>query len=141
MKINKILLSIIGMALCCGFALAQSPTIQPEDLIGSWEKEGTLMGDNGTGWLNPHKHASEDCKDHTVFMEGNKAKEVKNNEACEASEREFSWQLEGDSLTLTMGERSIVWHILSIEGDTMKVGVQLRADSEHRMYVVYKKVA
>lgn len=127
------------MMLICNVAPAQTTTILPEDLVGTWEIQGTLMGDDGSGMLLPHKHASEDCKNHSVFMENNQGKEVRYQENCEAKEQEFSWSLEADSLTLTRGERSITWHILSLEDNTMKIGVQLRPDSEKRMYVVYEK--
>ena len=137
---NKTTYTILVMVLLCQMAWAQNTAVQIPDLIGTWEIQGTLMGDDGSGWLMPHKHASETCKDHSVFLENNKGKEVKYDESCEASGQDFSWSLEDGSLTLTRGERSITWHILSLEDNTMKVGVQLQPDSERRMYVVYKKL-
>ncbi len=56
-----------------------------------------------------------------------------------ADETTFDWKLEDDLLTLTKGERSINWLIHSIEDNKMTVGVQMRPDSDKRMYVVYQK--
>ncbi|GGD99809.1 lipocalin family protein [Planktosalinus lacus] len=119
---------------------ATSQTIDEAMLTGAWELEGNIMGDDGEGWVMPHKHSAPDCgKDHTFFAEDHTAKEVKYTANCAPSENTFTWQLDGDTLTLTKGERSIQWHVLSLKDDTLKVGVQLRPDSDHRLYVVYKK--
>mgnify|MGYP001167108842 CR=1 FL=1 len=119
---------------------APAQVIDEAALTGAWELEGNMMGDDGEGWLLPHKHSEPDCgKDHTVFAEDHTAKEVKYNPNCEPSENTFEWMLDGETLTLTKGERSIQWHILSLEDGTLKVGVQLRPDSDNRLYVVYKK--
>lgn len=109
-------------------------------LIGTWEIQGILMGDDGEGTLMPHRQANPDCElDHSVFVADNTAKEVKYNKSCEAKETTFDWKLEENLLTLTKGDRSINWLIHSIEDDKMTVGVQTRPDSENRMYVVYQK--
>lgn len=138
MKIKTTFLCAISIILLNSPVFAQK--IDETKLSGVWEVEGTLMGDNGEGWLMPHKQSAPDCgKDHTVFMEDHTAKEVKYREGCESRESTFEWKLDGDTLTLTKGERSIIWHILSLEDGTLKVGVQVRPDSDNRMYVVYKK--
>jgi hypothetical protein len=141
MKKNKLkttLLLMTALLLWSPGALAQ--IIDEAALAGAWEIEGTLMGDDGEGWLMPHKHSAPDCgKDHTFFAEDHTAKEVKYKPNCEPSENSFEWKLDGDTLVLTKGERSIQWHILSLEDGSLKVGIQLRPNSDHRMYVVYKK--
>lgn len=114
--------------------------IDKEALIGIWEIEGTLMGDNGKGWVMPHKHSAPDCgKDHTVFSADGNAKEVKYTSTCEPKEQILQWELEGSKLVLSKRERRITWHLLSLENGQLKVGIQMRPDSEHRMYVAYKK--
>lgn len=126
------------LLLICPATFAQ--TIDEASLTGAWELEGNVMGDDGEGWVLPHKHSAPDCgKDHTFFAEDYTAKEVKYAEGCAPIETSFEWKLEGDTLTLTKGERSIQWHILSLEDGTLKVGVQLRPDSDNRLYVVYKR--
>lgn len=115
-------------------------TIEEASLIGAWDLEGNLMGDDGEGWTLPHKHSAPDCgKDHTFFAEDHTAKEVKYTQGCTPVETAFQWKLDGDTLILTKGERSMQWHILSLEDGTLKVGVQLKPDSDKRMYVVYKR--
>lgn len=109
-------------------------------LIGTWEIQGTLMGDNGEGWLAPHKQADASCEpDHSLFSEDYQAKEVRYGKGCVAKENNFSWKLEGNVLTLSKGERKINWLIHSIEGDKMIVGVQARPGAKNRMYLEYKK--
>jgi len=110
------------------------------ELIGTWEIQGILLGDDGEGALMPHRQANPDCEaDHTVFTADHTAKEVKHNKSCEANETTFDWELEDNLLTLTKEERSINWLIHSIENGKMTVGVQTRPGSENRMYVVYQK--
>lgn len=137
MKILKQTIAALAVVLlfsCNGKAQSE------KEIIGVWDLQGNLMGDNGEGWLMPHKQANPDCEaDHTVFAEDNTATEVRYNKNCDAKEKSFSWKREGDHLILTSGERSIDWHIHSIEGDKMTVGIQMRPNSENRMYVVYKK--
>lgn len=109
-------------------------------LIGTWEIQGILLGDDGEGSLMPHQQDNPDCEtDHSVFTADRTAKEVKHNKSCEANETTFDWKLEDNFLTLTKGERSINWLIHSIEDGKMTVGVQMRPDSDKRMYVVYQK--
>ncbi|WP_225036006.1 lipocalin family protein [Winogradskyella sp. SM1960] len=135
---NIIKLCLLVFAMASYKGVAQSP--YEKQLIGTWEIQGTLMGDNGEGWLAPHKQANPDCKpNHSVFTEEHVAKEVRYNQDCEAKENTFEWELNGDTLTLSKGDRSINWLIHSIEDDKMTVGVQVRPKSENRMYVVYKK--
>lgn len=136
--IKTAFLFVIGLLISSSMTFAQ--TIDEETLIGEWEIEGTLMGDDGEGWLAPHKQSAPDCgEDHTVFAEDHTAKEVKYAESCDTKENEFKWKLDGDTLILSKGERSVTWHILSLEDGTLKIGVQMRADSDNRMYVVYKR--
>ncbi|WP_297337891.1 lipocalin family protein [Algoriphagus sp.] len=141
MKTRTILsafLICLGLVAWSSFSLAQR--ISEESIFGVWEVEGTILGDNGEGFVLPHKHSAPDCgKDHTQFTEEFTAKDVKYKEDCSPVENEFSWKLEENTLTLTKGERSVQWHILSIEDGQMKVGIQVRPDSENRMYVSYKK--
>jgi len=88
----------------------------------------------------PHKHSAPDCgKDHTVFSADGNAKEVKYTSTCEPKEQILQWELEGSKLVLSKRERRITWHLLSLENGQLKVGIQMRPDSEHRMYVAYKK--
>lgn|SRR5690606_20177851 len=109
-------------------------------LVGTWELQGNLMGDDGEGFLLSHKPANPECEaDHSVFAEDYTAKEVRYNASCQANENAFSWKLDDNLLTLTKGEQRISWLIHSIEGGKMTVGVPVRPDSEKRMYVVYKK--
>lgn len=109
-------------------------------LIGTWEIQGTLMGDNGEGWLAPHKQADASCEpDHSIFSEDYQAKEIRYGKGCVAKENTFTWEIEGDILTLSKGERKITWLIHSIEDDKMIVGVQARPGTKNRMYVEYKK--
>lgn len=130
------------LTLCSGVfspkAFAQD--IGKEALMGTWEMEGTLMGDNGEGWLLPHKQANPDCEvDYNVFTEDYISKEVRYNKNCEANENIFNWRLEGNILTLTKDEQEINGLIHSIGDDKMTIGVQIRPGSEERMYIVYKK--
>lgn len=138
MKTIHVRLTLI-LAFCMYIVPTFAQDTYNEAIIGIWEIQGTLMGDDGSGWLMPHKHTSDDCKDHTAFAEDLTAKEVKHNSNCEANERIFGWKLDGNVLTLTKDERSIKWHIKSIEDGKMTVGVQVRPDSENRMYVVFEK--
>ena len=139
MKSNYLMLYLmLSFCICIASAFAQS--IDEKDIIGNWEVQGTLMGDDGSGALLPHKNVSPDCKDYSVFLDDYSGKDVRHKQDCEAREQEFSWEINDDVLTLSRGERSIKWHIASIEENTMTVGVQLKPDSENRMYVQYKKV-
>ncbi|MAP80993.1 MAG: hypothetical protein CL526_07875 [Aequorivita sp.] len=126
---------VVGILFSCN-GKAQNE----QELIGTWEIQGTLMGDNGEGWLMPHNQANPDCEaDHTVFAEDNTASEVRYNKNCDAKEKSFSWKREGDHIILTSGDRTVDWLIHSIEGDKMTVGVQMRPNAKNRMYAVYKK--
>lgn len=141
MKSNT-LHSAILLAICTWFGghTVFAQNMDKEAIIGTWETAGTIMGDNGEGWVMPHKHSAPDCgKDHTAFFPNGSGKEVKYNADCEPIEQTFQWKLEGAELKLSRGDRSITWHILSLEGDQLKVGVQVRPNSEHRMYVAYNK--
>lgn len=127
---------ILLIAICTSVTL----TAQEYNITGVWEKEGTPMGEDGTGWVMPHKHSAPDCgKDHSVFNADNTGKEVKYNENCETSASDFKWSLEGNVLTFTKGERSVNWHIKSIEDGTMTMGVKPRPNSENLMYVIFKR--
>ena len=129
-------LALTALMLFCCNGNAQSE----KALIATWEIQGILLCDDGEGALMPHRQDNPDCKaDHNVFTTDHTAKEVKHNKSCEATETTFDWKLEDNFLTLTKGERSINWLIHSIENDKMTVGVQMRPDSEKRMYVVYQK--
>lgn len=141
MKSNTLHIAML-LAICTWFGglsgFAQN--MDKEAIIGTWETAGTIMGDNGEGWVMPHKHSAPDCgKDHTVFFPDGNGREVKYTAGCETVEQTFQWELEGAELKLSRGDRSITWHILSLEGDQLKVGVQVRPNSEHRMYVAYNK--
>lgn len=139
MKTKYIMLSLT-MAFCMFFVPALAKDIDKEDIIGTWDIQGTLVGDDGEGILLPHKQANPECEaNHTVFSKSHTAKEVRYNTSCEITENAFDWKLQGNILTLTSGERSINWFIQSVDDGTMTVGVQVRPDSERRMYVVYKK--
>lgn len=119
---------------------AFTQTVSEESVLGTWNIQGTLMGDDGAGWLMPHKQANPDCEaDHTVFSKDHTAKEVKYNSSCEAKENAYDWKLENNVLTLIKGERTMTGHIKSIEDGTMTVGISISPNSEKRMYVVYKK--
>ena len=134
--LKQSILALIALMLFSCNGNAQNEKV----LIGTWEIQGTLMGDNGEGWLVPHKQANPDCTaDHTVFTADHIAKEVKHNKSCEANETTFDWKLDDSLLTLTKDERSINWLIHSIENGKMIVGVQTRPGSKNRMYVVYQK--
>ncbi|WPR75425.1 lipocalin family protein [Algoriphagus sp. NG3] len=137
---SKQLLSSLMLSFCICIASAFGQSIDEKDIIGNWEIQGTLMGEDGSGALLPHKNVSPDCKDYSVFLDDYSGKDVRHKQDCEAREQEFSWEINDDVLTLSRGERSIKWHIASIEENTMTVGVQLKPDSENRMYVQYKKV-
>jgi len=139
MKMKTVTYSLLLLfSILTAPVLAQE--IEKETLIGTWEIRGTLMGDDGTGWLLPHKQANLDCgADHTLFSADHTAKEVKYNGDCASGETALEWKLDDNILTLTKGERSIRWHIKSIEEGKMIVGVQVRLDSENKMYVVYHK--
>lgn len=139
---KNILYSALLIAICISLsnytALAQN--IDKEALTGTWVVEGTIMGDNGEGWVMPHKHSAPDCaKDHTVFSSDGNSKEVKYTSTCEPIEQIFQWELEGSKLILSKGDKSITWHLLSLEDNQLKVGVQMRPNSERRMYVAYRK--
>ncbi|WP_460538530.1 lipocalin family protein [Echinicola sediminis] len=137
---TKQLISSLMLILCVCTVPAFAQNIDERDIIGTWEIQGTLMGDDGSGALLPHKNVSPDCKDYSVFLDDHSGKDVRHKQDCEAREQEFSWEINGDVLTLSRGERSIEWHIANIEEDILTVGVQMRADSEKRMYVEYKKM-
>ncbi|WP_086477620.1 lipocalin family protein [Arenibacter amylolyticus] len=111
-------------------------------LLGKWEVQGTIMGEDGNGWVVPHSHSNKECGlDHSEFNEDHTVTEVTYTSDCETKERVFEWSIEDeDTLTLSSGDRSINWHILSIEDTIMKVGLQLNPYSERRMYVSYKKM-
>jgi len=117
-----------------------SITAQDFDIEGHWEIEGVIMGEPETGSILPHKHAAPDCgKDYSFFAENRTGKDVKYNQDCKTSETTFDWKLEGNQLTLTRDSRSIVWHILSLKDNVLRVGIQPRPDSENKMYVSYKR--
>ena len=114
--------------------------IDKETLTGTWVVEGTIMGDNSEGWEMPHKHSAPDCaKDHAVFSSDGNSKEVKYTSTCEPIEQIFQCELEGSKLILSKGDKSITWHLLSLEDNQLKVGGQMRPNSERRMYVAYRK--
>lgn len=123
------------------FSCSENAQTQIEkSLIGTWDIHGTLIGENGEGWLLPHNQANPDCEvDYNVFTEDYISKEVRYNKNCEANENIFNWRLEGNILTLTKDEREINGLIHSIGDDKMTIGVQIRPGSEERMYIVYKK--
>jgi len=113
---------------------------QDIDITGLWEIEGAIMGEPESGWVMPHKQAAPDCdKDYSFFAENHTGRDVKYNQDCETTEITFDWKLEGNQLTLTGDNRSIVWHIVSLKDDVLRVGIQPRPDSENKMYVSYKK--
>ena len=127
-----------AMWLCSDSVVAQSITAAA--LAGSWEIEGTIMGDEGDGWVLPHKHSAPDCgKDYTLFLKDHTAKEIKYADNCNAIENEFTWKLDGNTLALTKGERKLLWHILSNENGRLKVGIQPLPGSANRIYMVYRK--
>lgn len=144
---NKMLL--IGVTLIYAVFMAASSAhaqdadslkIEPSSLVGMWEVEGNIMGEGGEGWVMPHKHSAPDCgNDHTIFEEGNTAKEVKYSEECSEKINTFKWELNGNTLLLSRGESTIQWHILHLDENSMRVGVQFRPNSERRMYVAYKR--
>ena len=139
MKTKSITLSIVLLFSVCVSAVF-AKEIKKDDLIGRWDIQGSLMGDDGTGWLLPHKPANPDCEaDHTIFYDNNTSEEVYHDKDCKASENVFEWKLNGNILTLTKGERNVKWHIKSFEEGKMIIGVQVRPNSENLMYVVYKK--
>lgn len=145
--LNRLLLpgffQICILLLGTNFAHAQEDELASVDLTnlyGIWESEGTIMGKDGEGWVMPHKHSAPDCgKDHTIFEEDNTAKEVNYSEECAEKVKPFDWELDGETLLLTRGESTIKWHILHLDENTMRVGVQFRPNSEHKMYVAYKR--
>ncbi|WP_417200680.1 lipocalin family protein [Bizionia sp.] len=113
---------------------------QELDPTGTWEKVGTPMGEDGTGWILPHKQSASNCgKDHSVFFADQTGQEVTYKEPCESKVRTFNWRLEGNLLTLSRGDRYVIWQIKSIEDDTMVVGIAPKPGSENLMYAVYKK--
>lgn len=132
------LASVLFIWLMSHTAFAQN--ISKETIMGTWEKAGTIMGKNGEGWVMPHKHSAPDCgKDHTVFFPDGNGKEVTYSMDCEPVEKPFMWKLENSQLRLSKGERNITWHLLGLEDNQLKVGIQIRPDSERRMYVVYNR--
>lgn len=67
MMIKKILLigvfQIYTVLLSATFVNAQeadSFTIDTASLVGTWEVEGSIMGERGEGWVMPHKHSAPD---------------------------------------------------------------------------------
>ncbi|MBR9855898.1 MAG: hypothetical protein GYB37_15195 [Algicola sp.] len=141
MKSNT-LHTIILLAICIWFGsyTVFAQNMDKDVLIGTWETAGTIMGDNGEGWIMPHKHSAPDCgNDHTVFFADGNGKEVKYNTNCEPIEQPFQWKFEGSKVMLSRGEKNIAWHILSLEDNQLKVGIQIRSNSEYKMYVAYNK--
>lgn len=130
--------SVFFIWLMSHTAFAQN--ISEEDIMGTWEKAGVIMGKNGEGWVMPHKHTAPDCgEDHTVFFPDGNGKEVTYNKNCEPVEKPFVWKLENSQLRLSKEEKNITWHLLSLEDNQLKVGIQIRPNSERRMYVVYNR--
>lgn len=139
MKLKLFIQSLILVLCTCSWPVF-GQSIDEKDFFGTWEIQGTLMGDDGKGWLLPHKNASPNCKDYTIFLSDHTGKEIKFQEGCEIGEQDFLWEINEDQLVLTRGERTIIFHIASLEEDVLTVGVQLRANSENRMYVKYKRI-
>ena len=109
-------------------------------LFGTWEIQGTLMGENGEGWLAPHNHAGVNCeKDYSQFSENYEAKDVRYDKDCKAITSTISWKLDGNTLILTKEKQKINWLIHSLTVGKMVVGIPIRPGSDKRMYVVYKK--
>lgn len=136
--LKQITLTLTTLMLFSCYGNAQNTN--EKAFIGTWEIQGVLLGDDSEGALMPHRQDNPDCEaDHSVFTADHTAKEVKHNKSCEANETTFDWKLEDNLLTLTKGERSVNWLIHSIEDGKMTVGVQMRPDSDKRMYVVYQK--
>lgn len=114
--------------------------LEMHDLVGAWEIEGVFMGEGDNGWVLPHKQSAPDCgQDHSVFRTDHTGGEITFDENCNPIEKSFRWKLEGNTLTLERGGRSIKWHIQSLQEKSLRVGVQVRPDSESRVYVVYNK--
>ncbi|WP_206073997.1 lipocalin family protein [Marixanthomonas spongiae] len=139
MKITPFKQALLALILFAT-ATAFGQTVNAETLIGTWELKGTLMGNDGSGWVLPHKHSAPDCgKDHTQFSINNQGKELTYHQNCDVNEKPFQWHLEGNTLTLSRGEKTVLWHILSLENGRLKVGVQTHPDATNKMYVMYIK--
>ncbi|PKD19449.1 hypothetical protein APR41_15935 [Salegentibacter salinarum] len=117
-----------------------SQTLDKETILGTWDIQGNLMGENGKGWLIPHKQSNADClPDHTVFTKNHMAREVKYNKSCQERENTFNWTLNEGIITLSKGERSIKWHIEDMKNGKMTIGVPIHPGAEKKLYLLYKK--
>lgn len=111
-------------------------------LTGVWEIEGTLMGDNGEGWLMPHKPKNPECetKDHVVFKEGGEAFEVFYSSECAENRKEYDWKLDENQIILSKSDVSKPMLLHKVDGDQLILGLRPRPGSDKWMYVRYKKI-
>src|SRR5690554_7475642 len=93
------------------------------------------MGDNGEGWLMPHKPKNPDCetKDHVVFKEGGKAFEVFYSSECAENRKEYDWKLDENQIILSKSDVSKPMLLHKVDGDQLILGLRPRDRKSTRL--------
>lgn len=70
MKIFFLYSKLITVIFFLSNSIINAQVSLEDSIVGTWEKEGVIMGGDVSGWILPSKHVGNNCrKDYTVFFE------------------------------------------------------------------------